>query len=387
MSAPDDSGERSEEPTPRKLEEARREGQILTSKEMMVFAAIAAATVILLALPALGAAILARWQSYLLTPAHQREEILIHALQMGGRDVLLVTTLIGLPVMVLMIGTQISIGGLNWTAKGFAFKPDKINPLKGLKRMVSATAFVELGKAVGKVTLLGSVVLGGLYLGLDGLTVLGMVPLGDAMRLIFRLTLGIFAGLSLVLGMIALVDLLWQAHKHRKQLRMTISELKRETREDNGSPEVKGKLRRLQMEVSQRSARERGALENVPQATAVIVNPTHFAVALRYVPGQDDVPVIVATGHDMLAAQVTERARAAQIPVLRLPPLARALYFTADIGQPIPDALFGAVAAVLAHIWRLERGLDEDLPDIDMPEDMQFDAFGRQSGTSGFRQS
>lgn len=312
MSAPDDSAERTEEPTARKLQEAQREGQVLTSREMMVFAAIAAATVVLLLLPVFGATIISRWQSYLLNTARFDEEELLHALHQAGTDVLLVAGIVGVPVMMLMIATQISIGGLNWTAKGFAFKPEKIDPLKGLKRMLSMTALVELGKAVGKVTLLGSVVLGGIHFGLHSLTILGMVPLTDALRLTFRLVLSIFAGLTLVLGLIALIDLAWQAHKHRKQLRMTISELKRETREDNGSPEVKGKLRRLQMEASQRTARERGALDNVPQATAVIVNPAHFAVALRYLPDTDDVPVIIATGRNALALQVIERARSAE---------------------------------------------------------------------------
>ncbi|MCH8467573.1 MAG: EscU/YscU/HrcU family type III secretion system export apparatus switch protein [Roseinatronobacter sp.] len=380
MAGQDDSAERTEEPTQRKLEEARREGQVLTSKEMLVFAAIAAATVLLLVLPLLGTTILARWQSYLLAPAVLGEEALLQALHRGGRDVLLVMAIVGLPIMVLMIGTQIAIGGLNWTAKGFAFKPDKIDPLKGLKRMVSATALVELGKAVGKVSLLGIVVLGGVYAGLHQLKILGLIPLTDALRLVFRLALGIFAGLTLVLAVIAFVDLVWSAYKHRKQLRMTLSEVKRESREDNGSPEVKVRMRRLQMDPSQRSARERGALDSVPQATAVIVNPTHFAVALRYLPDRDEVPVILATGRDALALQVIARAEQAAIPVLRLPPLARALYFTGDIGQPIHEGLFGAVAAVLAHIWRLERGLQDDLPQIDLPTPMQFDANGHARG-------
>ena len=376
MAAPDDSAERTEEPTARKLEQARRDGQVLASKEMMVFAAIAAATAVLLLLPVLGGAILSRWQAYLSNAARLGDEALLHALHQGGRDVLLAAGIVGVPVMILMIATQVTIGGLNWTAKGFAFKPEKIDPLKGLKRMVSATALVELGKAVSKVALLGAVVLGGILLGLQSLTILGMVPLADALRLVFRLALAIFAGLTLVLALVALVDLLWQTHKHRKQLRMTVSELKRETREDNGSPEVKGKLRRLQMEASQRSARERGALDNVTDATAVIVNPAHFAVALRYLPDNDDVPVLVASGRDALALQVIDRARVAGVPVLRLPPLARALYFTGDIGQPIHEGLFGAVAAVLAHVWRLERGLHEDLPQIDLPPGMHFDANG-----------
>ncbi|CUX82106.1 MAG: flagellar biosynthetic protein FlhB [Roseibaca calidilacus] len=380
MAEQDESAERTEEPTPRKLDQARKDGQVLTSQEMLVFAAISAATVILLTLPVLGGAILQRWRAYLNAPSNLEPDALLAALGYAGRDILLAAGLIGLPVMLLMIGTQIAIGGLNWSVKGFAFKPEKIDPLKGFGRMFSLNSLVELSKAIGKVTLLGTVVLGGVYLGLDGLTVLGLVPLGDALRVVFRLTLGIFTGMCLVLGGIALADLLWQSHKHRTQLRMTPSEVKRENREDNGSPEVKSKLRQLQMQASQRAARERGALDDVGQATAVIVNPAHFAVALRYVPGQDDVPVMLASGRDGLAFQVIERAKSAHIPVLRLPPLARALYFTGDIGQPIHDGLFGAVAAVLAHVWRVERGLQDDLPDIDLPPDLQFDGLGNRAG-------
>jgi flagellar biosynthesis protein FlhB len=379
MASDDDSADKTEEPTQRKLDQARKEGQVLTSKEMLVFAAIAAATAVLLLLPVFSSAILGRWKLYFQNPAQLDQSFLLSGLRQAGGDVLMVIALLGVPVMLLMIVTQVSIGGLNWTAKGFAFKPDKIDPFAGLKRMVSASALVNLGMAVGKVTLLGAVVLLGLYQGLDSLTILGMVPLGNALTLLFRVSLGIFAALTLVLGVLGVADLVWQAHKHKKQLRMTISEFKREMREDNGSPEMKGKLRRMQMEASQRSARERGALDNVGAATTVIVNPTHFAVALRYVPDQDELPIIIATGSDAMAFQVIERAKAANIPVLRLPPLARALYFTGDIDQPIHEGLYGAVAAVLAHVWRLDRGLAEDLPQIDLPADMQFDTNGHRA--------
>lgn len=380
MASEDDSADKTEEPTQRKLDQARKEGQVLTSKEMLVFAAIAAAAGVLFLLPVLGGSVLDRWQAYFRNPAHLDQAVMLGALEQAGGDVLIVMALVGLPVMMLMIATQVSIGGLNWTAQGFAPKLEKIDPIAGFKRMVSSTALVNLGMAVGKVSLLGAVVLSGLYLSLEKLKILGMVPLGNALGLLFQVTAVIFAALTLVLGALGLADLVWQAHKHKQQLRMTISEFKREMREDNGSPELKGKLRRMQMEASQRSARERGALDNVGAATTVIVNPTHFAVALRYLPDQDELPIIIATGCDAMAFQVIERAKAANIPVLRLPPLARALYFTGDIGQPIHEGLYGAVAAVLAHVWRLDRGLAEDLPQIDLPAEMQFDANGHRAG-------
>jgi len=175
------------------------------------------------------------------------------------------------------------------------------------------------------------------------------------------------------------IDLSWTTHTHRKGLRMTFDEVKRENREDNGAPEVKGRLRRMQMEASRRGARERAALPNVPEASVVITNPSHFAVALRYRTGQDDAPVIIATGRDVMAAQVIERARKSGVRILRLPPLARALYFTGDIGQSIHPGLFAAVAAVLAHVWRLDKGQPDPTPDPDLPPDMRFDANGHLS--------
>jgi flagellar biosynthetic protein FlhB len=192
--------------------------------------------------------------------------------------------------------------------------------------------------------------------------------------MVFRL----FAALTLVLGVIGAADLLWQSHTMQKSLWMTFDEVKRENREDNGSPEVKGRLRRMQMEASRRGARERAALVDVPTASAVITNPTHFAVAIRYVPGQDNAPEIIATGRDRMAAQIIARARKAGVPILGMPPLARALYFTGEIGGVIHAGLYGAVAVVLAHVWRVERGLREDLPEIDLPDDLKFDAQGHR---------
>ena len=234
MAEQDESAERTEEPTPRKLDQARKDGQVLTSQEMLVFAAISAATVILLTLPVLGGAILQRWRAYLNAPSNLEPDALLAALGYAGRDILLAAGLIGLPVMLLMIGTQIAIGGLNWSVKGFAFKPEKIDPLKGFGRMFSLNSLVELSKAIGKVTLLGTVVLGGVYLGLDGLTVLGPCALGRCPARCVSSDLGHFYRIDvpIVLGGIALGrSAVAKSHKHRTQSAHDPNEVKRENRE------------------------------------------------------------------------------------------------------------------------------------------------------------
>lgn len=378
MAEGDDSAERSHEPTQRRLDQAREEGQILTSKEMSIFATMAAGILALTILASAAPRAMARMAAGLHLPhGDAAEAALMPALAGAGWGVIVITLVIAGPVMIAAIAVQAATGGIGWTAKNVAPKPDKLNPLSGLKRMVSLNALVELGKAVAKVLLLSAIGLAVVLDALPQLLVLGSMTTGDALGVIAALLLRFLVALTLVLGLIGAVDLFWQSRKHMKQLRMTFAEVKRENREDNGSPELKGKLRRLQMEASQRGARERASLPHVDGASVLVTNPQHFAVALRYAPGQDEAPVLVSAGRDGLAARMRQRAREAGVPVLQAPPLARALYFTGQIGTSIDPRLYTAVAAVLAHVWRLDRGEAADLPPIDLPPEMRFDANGR----------
>ena len=143
------------------------------------------------------------------------------------------------------------------------------------------------------------------------------------------------------------------------------------------SPEVKAKIRRMQMEKSRESSKQREALENVSNATAVITNPTHFAVALKYNPGEIGAPTIIAMGQGLIARQIMERANEHKITIFRSPLLARALYFTGEIGNEISDKLYNAVAIALAYVYRLDRGEDATEPDITVPEDLQFNENGQ----------
>jgi flagellar biosynthesis protein FlhB len=153
--------------------------------------------------------------------------------------------------------------------------------------------------------------------------------------------------------------------------------VKQEFKESEGSPELKGRMRSLQYKAARRAG-ERASVAQTAEATAIITNPSHFAVALRYEPGQPGAPIIVAMGRDLVARDIRGVARRRAIPTLSAPPLARALYFAGGIGQEIPVDLYAVVATVLAHVWRLEQGLADPMPEIDLPETLRFDANGRR---------
>jgi len=372
-----DSAEKTEEPTQKKRDDARAEGKIATSTESFVLATLALATLILMlgrgVLPELAGA----WRLGLVIddPA-MLDAQLITALRRGIWWMLAAGVGLGLAMIAAILLAQAGVGGLNFAPKALGFKVSKINPAAGLKRMVSATAAVNLGKSVLKVTLLLSTAAVILWPFLPSVSVAALMAPGDALVLFGAIMLRVLPGLLGALAVIAAIDIAWQWHSTTKSLRMSIQDIKDERKEAEGSPEVKGQQRRRQIEASQRAA-ERKALADVPQATAIITNPQHFAVALRYDPADGKAPVIIAMGKGPIAAEIRRIARRSGRRVLPLPPLARALYFNGAIGREIPEVLFAAVAVVLAHVWRLDQGQHDPLPEIDLPKTMRLDAFGR----------
>jgi flagellar biosynthetic protein FlhB len=180
-----------------------------------------------------------------------------------------------------------------------------------------------------------------------------------------------------MLAVIALLDFMWQRHTHVKSLKMSKQDQKDEYKQTEGSPEVKAKIRRMQMESSAKASRQQTALNDVPSATAIITNPTHFAVALKYDVGSSQAPKILAMGRGKIAEMIIERGNDADVTVFRSPLLARALFFSGEIGGEIPEMLYQAVAIVLAYIYRVDRGEDLERPDVELPEDMRFDEFGK----------
>lgn len=378
MAEGEDGQEKTEEPTQKRRDDAREEGRILSSREMFVFTALALATLALTILPGFLQRIPSLWAaSFVLAPGPDLDALAVTRLGDALWTVAAAGLIAGLPFVTIAIGTQLSIGGLVFAPKAMGPKWSKLNPLAGLKRMVSAQSGVELAKAILKVALL---------IGAGGMALWGMLPAldrtagmqtGDALAVFGQALTRVLAALTLVLAAIGALDLMWQIHSHTNSLKMSREELKQEYKNSEGSPELKGRIRQLQYQAARRTA-ERASVPNAAQATAIITNPGHFAVALRYDPGQPGAPVILAMGRDLVARDIRQVGRRRAIPMLSAPPLARALYFAGRIGQEIPVDLYAAVATLLAHVWRLEQGLAEPMPDIDLPETLRFDANGRR---------
>ncbi len=376
--AEDDGAEKSQEPTQKRKDDARDDGTVLTSKEAMIFAGFAVGTGLMAMAPAVLPGMVPEWGGYFRLGAVADLDS-----QISGRigqafwQVLLIAVLVAVPMMAATIAAQVVMGGMHWSPKAMGFKANRIDPLAGIKRMFSGTALMELGKAIAKVVVLGAISWGMVEGMLPALDRLWQQTPGAAAVVMGMAALRLMIGLALGLAAIAVLDVALQVFKLRKQLMMTLQQVKEESKEQNGSPEVKGRLRQMQMQASRDGAKRRRALDDVPRATAIVTNPTHFAVAIRYVPGETKAPVILAMGKGPLALEIMARGRKVGLAPVQIPLLARALYFTGEIGAEINEQLYAAVAALLAHVYRLDRGEGSAPPDVDLPPELRFSEFGQ----------
>ena len=381
----EDGQEKTEEPTSRKLEKAAEEGQVLSSKEMYVFTGIIMLFGLVYLIPYFSQMLLSYWAMFfdwsdIVNDKKSMLDILYYAL----RFIVTIIFIVSIPIFFVVILTQIAVGGINFAPKALQFKGKKINPIEGLKRMFSQKALAELVKAILKVLLLFGLTAVVVYERLDDMIQLterelsqAVIVMGESFpQLLFILLVG--------LAIIAAIDYFWQRHIFIQGLRMTKQEIKDEFKQTEGSPEVKAKIRRKQMEASANAAKQASALDDVKDATAVITNPTHFAIALKYEVGSKGAPIILALGKGPMAKAIMDRAEQANITLFRSPLLARALFFTGEIGQEISDKLYTAVAVALAYIFKIDRGEFASEPEIIVPEDMQFNEYGELlEGTKG----
>jgi len=380
MAENEQSQEKTEEPTQRRLEKAREDGEVLSSKEMMVFASAATALLIIAALGSFSKNILDAWGSLFIF-GHQDELFSAKTTNSwrGFRIILTGSAIFGVPTIIFLILTQSIIGnGLSFNPKSFSFKPEKLNLIKGLGRIFSVKGLAELIKAVAKVVLLTGVVIAFLWYSLSRILYLNVGSLDDGINTLYQILILFILSILIILCLIAIGDYIWSRHTWLQKLRMSRQDLKEEFKETEGSPEVKSRMRRLQMEASQRAVQQAQAVENVKDATVVITNPTHFAVAIKYDPDEDTVPMIIAMGKDILAKRIMEQAELHSKSIVHSPVLARALYFTGEIGAVISEKLYAAVASILAYVYQLEQGVDATLQDIDVPEELVFDEMGQQ---------
>jgi flagellar biosynthetic protein FlhB len=375
-----DGQEKTEDPSARRLDKAAEEGQVLKSQDMNVFTGLFGALLLMLGVPMIYQPVLAKWSGLIqFNKGHDLDAMIIERLLGVGEIIILVVIIIGVPMMILAILTQFAVGGgLNFAPKAMNFKASKLNLFKGLKRMFSMKALVELVKSMLKVTLLFGTAGYVVHSYIDDALQLPFRSLAQAIQSAGMIFPSLLAALLVVLALIALLDYTWQKYTHTKSLKMTKQELKDEFKQTEGSPEVKAKIRRMQMETAAKAARQQAALDDVASATAIITNPTHFAVALKYDVGSTDAPKILAMGRGRMAEMIISRANDARVTIFRNPLLARALYFSGEIGAEIPEKLYQAVAVVLAYIFRIDRGEDVLPPAVELPQDLMFDENGQQ---------
>ncbi|MEJ7926860.1 flagellar type III secretion system protein FlhB [Sphingobium sp. AN641] len=370
-------GEKTEKPTQKKLDDAAKKGDILQSRElataMVVMAGIGCMAIT-------GPALIEALSNMLIEALRFRRDDITNFAP-AARGVGLLSGVL-LPVGGILLATTLAaiaapaiLGSLGFRAGAFAPKASKLNPASGLKRMFGAQGLTELVKSIAKVGLIGAI---GVWLVWDRLTAIvglgkaGIAPAMSELGSMFLMTCLVMAG---ALFLIAGIDVPAQIFQRAKRLGMSKQEVKDEHKESEGSPELKGQIRRKQYEVLNGSTRQA-----VAEASVILTNPTHFAVALRYKPGVDSAPVVVARGCDAIAAAIRELADQKKVPVLQYPELARAVYFTSRNGEIVNEALYMAVATVLAFVFRVENRMasEMDRPFISVPEDLRFDADGRK---------
>lgn len=373
----DSSQEKSEEPTQKRIEKAREDGNVARSQELNVAMVMIVGVIAFLGFaPMLGADLGETMrQSFSL----QRAELfdpnvmllkLTYAAYRAIRSLapffafLLIATLLG-PIL---------MGGWNFSAKALTPNLKKLNPVEGLKKMFSLKSLIELVKATAKVTVVGGVAVWMLYFFQGHIFTLHAEDLKAAIA--HSATILAWAVIALVVSLllIAAIDVPWQLWDYKRKLKMTKQEIKDEHKDTNGKPEVKQRIRQLQHEMAQARM-----MSDVPNADVVITNPEHYAVALTYNMDGTGAPVVVAKGLDLIAFKIREVAAANDVEIVESPPLARAIYHTTDIDREIPSELYIAVAQVLAYVFQLRsyrRGKGQrpkPLRDVPVPEEMQYD--------------
>jgi flagellar biosynthetic protein FlhB len=348
----DNQQERTERPTARRLEKAREEGNVPRSAEL------SAAAVLLVAGGGLhflggsiGATLLDIMKSALsISPAEAVDPSLALTAASSEllRGLMVCAPILGLTLIAALVA-PLALGGWNLSLGALAPNFERLDPIAGFGRFFSARGAVELGKALGKFLVVATVAVLVLRKQSPQLLALGAAPLHVGIAQAANLTSDALLAVSSGLVLIAAVDVPFQLWQYSQKLNMTRDEIRQELKESEGAPEVRMRIRRAQREIAKRRM-----MHEVPKADVVVVNPTHFAVALRYDESRMRAPLIVAKGTDLIAARIREIATEHAVPIFEAPPLARALHASVEIGSEIPATLYVAVAQVLTYIYQLK---------------------------------
>ena len=378
MAESESGADKSEQPTSKRLEEARKKGQIARSKELnTLLVTLGGAGGLLVFGAGMADALLGIMRGNF---ELSREVLLderymaLYLLATGKLALELLAPLI-MALLVIALAGPVSLGGWLFSSEALQPKFSRMNPLSGLKRMFSVQALVELGKAVGKFLVVLTVAVAVLMANQDDLLSIGHEPLPQAIAHSAQIVGWCSLWMACSLILIAAIDVPFQLWDHKQKLMMTKQEVRDEFKDTEGKPEVKSRIRQLQREMAQRRM-----MEAVPQADVVITNPTHFAVALKYDADKGGAPRLVAKGGDFLALKIREIAQEHRVELLESPALARAVFYSTELDQEIPAGLYLAVAQVLAYVYQLKQfraGKGKrpgPLPDLPIPPDLQRDS-------------
>ena len=373
----DSSQEKTEQPTQRKIDKAKQDGKTVSSKEMYVLSSVIMMLVFFYFLTINFSQLTSSWKNlFLLLEGVKHGVSPLNALKNAISKVLYFTIIIGVPILIVTILTQLMVGGITFSFKSVGWKNSKLNPLEWLKRTFSVKGLVELVKSILKVVLIFFAGFYVIYGEIKNLVQLSTENFEHALVTASSFFPVLIIVLIVVLLFIAILDWSWQQYSFIKELRMNRQDLKDEAKETEGSPEVKAKIRRLQYETVKKAAKQAESISNVNEASAIIVNPTHFAVALKYEVGSAGAPTVLAMGRGVIAQKIIEKGKDSNIYVFRHKLLARALYFTSELGHEISDKLYTAVAIALAYIYKVNNGEDINEPEISVPNELKYNEDG-----------
>ncbi|THB64393.1 MAG: flagellar biosynthesis protein FlhB [Gammaproteobacteria bacterium] len=383
MAENEDGQEQSEQPTEKRKRDSKEKGQVPRSKDLT--------TALLLMASVLALYLFGNYMAQgLIELFHyafkiNREVIFddkspVIYMQTSLIKGLLLVAPMAIMLFIVAIVAPALLGGWTFSAEALTPKLEKLSPLSGLKRMFGLNAVIELIKSIIKVVVVGLVSLWVFFFFKDDFLQLTNEPLKMAIGHSISIFFWAFFMFSASLLLIVAVDVPYQLYQHNKKLKMTKQEVKEEYKQTEGKPEVKGRIRQLQRQMA--NAR---MMQDVPDADVVVTNPTHYSIALKYDQLNMKAPLVVARGTDLVAAKIREIAIENEVPLYEAPPLARALYYTTDIGDEVPSGLYVAVAKVLAYIFQLKNMKQSEKeqftkPEVDIPEEYQrYTEMGKRS--------
>jgi flagellar biosynthetic protein FlhB len=374
--------EKTEDPTGKKIEKSKADGQIARSKELTTTFSLLGGVIALVWMGGDISEVLMGMMKFNFSMPREvvfDQNLMLRYLASSAYAAVMSLLPLFAIFIVLAIAGSAALGGVLFSAKAIAPKFSKMNPIKGIKKMFSPTSLVELVKSVAKVTLVGGVAVVVLLHSKSQILALAQSPIEMAVASMMSIIGWSIVMVSLPMIIISMMDVPYQLYNHNKQLRMTKQEVKDEHKDSEGKPEIKSKVRQMQYELAQRRM-----LQAIPEADVVITNPEHFSVALKYDADNKGAPILVAKGIDFMAIKIREVAKANDVLIIPIPPLARAVYFTTEIEQEIPSELYLAVAQVLAYVFQLKAyekkqgKKPKSLADIVVPAGSLYDVDGRK---------